>query len=373
MQAPAPQPDRDDDLERLLGMAHASLDADDVKTGRALALQVLKSAELRSADARAVDGKGAEEAHRKISHFEASALLCLAHCDRMVSRYRRAHRASQRAAHIFQQIGHVSGEVMALSTHAIVSINLGRNEEAVEAALLSLRLSELLPHGEHSVLSYNYLGIAYYWSRSFDKAEQAFAAALKIAQTATPPLDTFQPRVNQWWAEVIRIFYERYYTGHLPALDAMYQLKATFTGLVDQRHANITTASVVIFSSCLHDCWQGDLRQAMAGVDALAASAGQYGSVTWLNALEFWVMTEISWAEKDLATATLHARLAALSARLGITDSQHRPVAISRTHRFRHMAATNLLSWSSDTTWGFSMWTFFPASMHSIAYSACEA
>ena len=305
--APEPQ----DDLDRLLSQAHAALDADDVKTGRALALQVLKSSEARSADAKATDAKVADakatDAPKK-SYFEASALLCLAHCDRMVSRYRRAHRASQRAAHIFQQIGHLSGEVMALSTHAIVSVNLGRNEEAVEAALLSVRLSELLPRGEHSVLSYNYLGIAYYWSRSFDKAEQAFAAALKIAQTATPPLDTFQPRVNQWWAEVIRIFYERYYTGHLPALDGMYQLKATFTGLVDQRHANITTASVVIFSSCLHDCWQGDLRQAMAGVDALAASARQYGSVTWLNALEYWVMAEISWTEKDLATATLHAR-----------------------------------------------------------------
>ena len=289
------------DLDRLLGQAHAALDADDVKTGRELALQVLKSAEARSSEKPLVDDQ-------RLRHLEASALLCLAHCDRMVSRYRRAHRASQRAAHIFQQLGAVSGEVMALSTHAIVSINLGRNEEAVEAALLSVRLSELLPQGQHSVLSYNYLGIAYYWSRSFDKAGQAFAAALQIAQASTPPLDTFQPRVNQWWAEVIRIFYERYYAGHLPALDAMRQLNATFTALVDQRHSNITTATVVIFSSCLQDCWHGDVRQAMAGVDALAASARQYGSVTWLNALEYWVMAEISWAEKDLVTATLHAR-----------------------------------------------------------------
>lgn len=44
------------------------------------------------------------------------------------------------------------------------------------------------------------------------------------------------------------------------------------------------------------------------------------------------------------AMASLHARLADLSERLGITDSQHRPVVISRTHRFRHTAATNLLN-----------------------------
>jgi len=44
------------------------------------------------------------------------------------------------------------------------------------------------------------------------------------------------------------------------------------------------------------------------------------------------------------AAASLHGRLAQLSERLGITDSQQRPVAISRTHRFRHTAATNLLN-----------------------------
>lgn len=42
--------------------------------------------------------------------------------------------------------------------------------------------------------------------------------------------------------------------------------------------------------------------------------------------------------------ASLHARLKALSQRLQIIDSQGRSVAISRTHRFRHTAATNLLN-----------------------------
>ena len=44
------------------------------------------------------------------------------------------------------------------------------------------------------------------------------------------------------------------------------------------------------------------------------------------------------------AMASLHARLAQLSERLQITDSQGRAVHISRTHRFRHTAATNLLN-----------------------------
>jgi hypothetical protein len=88
-------------LENLLKEAHASLDRGDVRSGRETSQRILKEAEASG--------------HR---HFEARALLCLAHCDRMLSRYRRAHRASQRAAQLFQVLGDTSGEVMALTTHA---------------------------------------------------------------------------------------------------------------------------------------------------------------------------------------------------------------------------------------------------------------
>ena len=44
------------------------------------------------------------------------------------------------------------------------------------------------------------------------------------------------------------------------------------------------------------------------------------------------------------SAASLHAILGRLSERLGLTDSQGRPVRISKTHRFRHTAATNLLN-----------------------------
>lgn len=44
------------------------------------------------------------------------------------------------------------------------------------------------------------------------------------------------------------------------------------------------------------------------------------------------------------SSTSLHAILGALTGRLGITDSQGRLVHISKTHRFRHTAATNLLN-----------------------------
>ena len=286
-----------DGLELLLKAAHAALDCGDVRAGRETSQKVLKAAE----------GLGNR-------HYEAKALLCLAHCDRMLSRYRRAHRASQRAAHLFQLLGDTSGEVMALTTHAFVSVNLGRNEEAVEAALLSVRLSQFLDKDEHSVLSFNALGVAYFWSHSFEKAEQALHTAIQIAERAKPRLSTFQPRVNQWWTEVIRVFFERYYVGELPSLDPLRTLRETIISLLaggDEGSVglgtHVTTEAVLLFGLSLDQCWHGRIGQAKLDVEALASWARRYGTVTWLSALESWVRAEIAWAQADWPLAMEHA------------------------------------------------------------------
>ena len=284
-------------LENLLRSAHAALDGGDVKAGRESSQKLLKAAE-------ALGNR----------HFEARALLCLAHCDRMVSRYRRAHKASQRAAQLFQLLGDSSGEVMALTTHAFVSVNLGRNEEAVEAALLSVRLSQFLEKDEHTVLSFNALGVAYFWSHSFEKAEQALRTAIQIAEKARPPPSTFQPRVNLWWTELIRVFYERYYVGELPALDRLRELREAVIRLVGSGDAqgaaagtHVTTEAVLLFGLSLDQCWHGRIGQARLDADALAGWARRYGTVTWLSALESWVRAEIAWVQNDWPVAMHHA------------------------------------------------------------------
>lgn len=284
-------------LELLLRTAHAALDKGDVRSGRETSQKVLKAAETLGN-----------------RHYEAKALLCLAHCDRMLSRYRRAHRASQRAAHLFQLRGDNSGEVMALTTHAFVSINLGRNEEAVEAALLSVRLSQFLDQEDHIVLSYNALGVAYFWSHSFEKAEQALHTAIQIAERARPALSAFQPRVNLWWTEVIRVFYERYYVGVLPALGRMRELREAIIGLIAGGDADsvahgthVTTEAVLLFGLALDQCWHGRIGQAKLDADALEGWAKRYGIVTWLSALESWVRAEIAWAQGDWTLAMQQA------------------------------------------------------------------
>ncbi|HQX58359.1 MAG TPA: GGDEF domain-containing protein, partial [Burkholderiaceae bacterium] len=208
----------------------------------------------------------------------------------------------------------ISGEVMALSTHAIVSVTLGRSEEAVEAALLSVRLSQFLEHPEHSVLSYNALGVAYFWSHGFEKAEQALQTAVEIAEHAEPQLSTFQPRVNQWWNELLRVFHERYYVGAFTGLDKLRKLLEAIITLIASGDAggaaagtHITTEAVLQFGLCLEQCWHGRIGQARLDVEVLAQWAQRYGTVTWLGALESWVRAEIAWAQADWAGAMKEA------------------------------------------------------------------
>lgn len=311
----APQPHRNDDLEALLREAHAALDRGDVQAGRAASQQILKAAEALANP-----------------RYEARALLCLAHCDRMLSRYRRAHRASGRAAHGFQLLGDVSGEVMALSTHAIVSVTLGRNEEAVEAALLGVRLCGFLEQAEHSVLAYNALGVAHLWSLDFERAEAALRSAIDIATQSAPPLGTFGPQVNLWWTALLRAFHERYYIGASSDLATLRQRREAVIAVLAAGEAepadsgtHVTTEAVLQFGLCLEQCWYGRIGQALLDVQVLAQWALRYGTVTWLSALECWARAEIAWAQArweqamqqaaamiDIAVQVEHEQLACL-------------------------------------------------------------
>jgi tetratricopeptide (TPR) repeat protein len=108
---------------------------------------------------------------------EAHALACLAHCDRIDSRLRRANETSRMAAKLFEQLGDAQGEAKALLTLAHVSMLLGRNEEAVEAALLSVRLCNLKAPQALAVPAFNSLGLAYSWSGDHERAYQSLDAA----------------------------------------------------------------------------------------------------------------------------------------------------------------------------------------------------
>ncbi len=303
-------------------------------------------AKLRSGDAHACQAlaKSVMRAARESQDvpLEARALLCLANGDRMASRFRRANQSSQRAAYLFQLVGDVAGESEALTTLSYTYSVLGRSEEAVETALLSLHLSELLPPGPALAHSYNYLGIAYAYGRSCDKANEAFTTAIQIMEREGLCSDALLPWLNQCNMEVFRLFYERYYTGQLPDLDRLQALREVHTPPVDAdqsagilQGADVVSQTLWLLLAGIESCWRGQLEAAEANVELCAAWAARYPWNTSLAILEFWLRAEISWARKDWKSAEQRIRKMIAMA----VETEHEPmVAIG------HLLASQILA-----------------------------
>jgi diguanylate cyclase (GGDEF)-like protein len=286
-------------FDAVLQSARLSLDIGDVEQARALVHEVL-------ADAQASGDR----------LVQARALASLGDIERMVSRFRRAHDHAQRAAMLFKELDDVVGESAALATLAHCAASLGRNEEAVEAALLGVRLGASLPVGAQTVLAWNYLGIAQFWSRDFERADRSFERSVQAAAECVPPLPPAQPRQNQAMSECVRAACVRYDTGVLPDLQRLNEVVAICRALaLVGRNGSIVTGgqvtghAVLEFLSSLTACWNGDLAGARAFLDAALEWRDRYRATTWLHVVENWVRCEIARAEGDLHGAE---RLAAM-------------------------------------------------------------
>lgn len=239
---------------------------------------------------------------------EARALSCLAHCDRVASRLRRASEHSRRAAQLFEQLDDVEGETRALTTFAHVSLILGRNAEAVEAALLAARLCDAEPPQPQAVLAYNILGIAYSWSGDHELGDAALERAVAVARVCDPPVSPYQPRMNQVFVEASRRIDERYQTGSIGPLDRLAQLVAECRALeqAGQGRAILPglqsmAQTISQASYALLHAWRGEEEQARAAVEAAARSLG--ATTSWLDAFVRWSAAELAWLRRDWAAA----------------------------------------------------------------------
>lgn len=272
-------------------MAYASLEAGELQTARGLAQSVLIGAKAGGALA-----------------AEAQALACLAHCDRIAARLRRASETSRKAARLFERVADTAGEASALNTLAHVSMLLGRNDEAVEAALLCIRLchAESLPAA--SVEAHNTLGLAYCWGGNFSRAKDALEEAIRLAARCEPAVSSYQSRQNLAWVEALRLVEARYQNGTVPPLDTFAELVEGFRRL-ESRLDGVTLSpplmplggTVAHVLEGLLACWQGQADAAK--VRAELAIRALSGTVTWLDALAHWLVGEVAWAERDWVTA----------------------------------------------------------------------
>ena len=272
-----------------LTAAYAALDEGHVEKAHDLAQSVL------------VEARGQD------LHLEARALSCLAHCDRIGSRLRRASEESRRSVQLFEQLGDVEGEARALTTLAHVCMLLGRNDEAVEAALLCVRLCDTKVPQPQTVLAHNCLGLAYSWSGDHDRGDVALEAAVQVAQRCEPRVSVYQPRLNQVWVEASRLLDERYQTGSMKSLKRLemlaeecWQLEREGKGLPGLPGLRSMARTISLSSAALLTVWQGDLVSARAAIDA--ATGSLTGVITWLDAFVRWCSAELAWAQGDWAT-----------------------------------------------------------------------
>ncbi|APW39629.1 hypothetical protein RD110_22465 [Rhodoferax koreense] len=267
-------------------------------------------------DAYAAMEEGQLERTRELAHwvlatvdegdirYEARALACLAHCDRVGSKLRRASDAARRAAQLFEQLGDEHGEAHALTIYAHVTMLLGRNEEAVEAAILATRLCDVGPPRPQTVAAYNCLGLAYCWSGDHARADAALEKAVQIAQSCQPALSIYQPRLNQVWVEAARLVDERYQTGRMQGLGKLDRLmkeclalERAGQGMPMQPGLRSMARTISLASTSLVAIWQRDFSAAR---DVLAAASDSLSdSMTWLDSFVRWCHAELAWVQED--------------------------------------------------------------------------
>lgn len=280
-----------EDATQTLRLAFESLEAGELQAARELAQSVLIAAKA-SGELR----------------LEARALGCLAHCDRVAARLRRASETSRKAARLFERVGDTSGEADALNTLAHVSMLLGRNDEAVEAALLCIRLSHAANLPGQSVEAHNTLGLAYCWGGNFGRAKEALSESIRIAVHCDPPVSTYAPRQNLAWVEASRLAEARYQTGTMPDLDGLAALVDEFRRLESQQDGVTLSPPMMPLGGTVSHvlegllaCWQGRPRAARAEADQAIRALS--GTVTWLDALVHWLVAEVAWRERHWSTA----------------------------------------------------------------------
>ncbi len=286
-------------------------------------------------------------------HYEARALACLAHADRLGSRPRRACDAARRAAQLFEQLGDTRGEAHALITLAHASILLGRSEEAFEAAILSTLLCELEAPGKQTVLACNCLGLAYCWSGDHASADASFEKAVRVAQSCVPAVGIYQPRLNQIWVELMRLVDERYHTGQMQSLaelDRRMQeclaLERAGQGVALLPGLRALWRTLSSASASILAIWQRDFPAARGAL--ASATLALSDDLTWLHAFVHWCNAELAWAQgdwagtesglaamRDVALAVEHERLACMADLLlaHVHELQHNDGAVRAAYR----------------------------------------
>ncbi|MDT8998266.1 GGDEF domain-containing protein [Paucibacter sp. APW11] len=256
--------------------------------------------------------------------LQAQAMQCLSSCElRLLGGYRRACELAQRAAMLYERHDDVAGEALALADHAIAATRLGQYEDAVESALLAVRLTQPLGPCKHQVIAQHALGVATYSGRNYAAAEEAYQQAVTIALLCQPPLSTYELHINTALVAVADFAADRQQVGSSQALGRLQQqltqAKLTRESTRDSMAPGSLHALQIKseMAHCLLQCWLGEHEAAARGLHHLRLLAAELAQ-PWANAATHWCAAELSLAQGDWPAAEAAAE------RMTVTAEQAR-------------------------------------------------
>lgn len=282
-------PSTGESYDSALALAQEALDAGNCDAARELAESILESARTR-----------------EDRHAQGSALLCLAHCERIDGNPRRACDHARDAVQLFELVGDIPAERSSLTLLAQMSMLLGRNDEAVESALMCVHLDQADPPSAMQCLAYNTLGIAYTWGGDYDRATVALQTSVRLASQCEPPLSPYQPVLNQFWTECARLVDERFRTGTLghDGMGRLNRLAAACQRLqgsqpmpLDNRVPAIGETIRAVLET-IRSTWQGAYSDAQGHLVIAQRSRSSCNVASWVDAAVCWAAGELAWARR---------------------------------------------------------------------------
>jgi len=241
--------------------------------------------------------------------LEGRVLTLLAQCESLLANSGSAYELSSRALPVLQSIGDFREEAKALAVQARSSSALGRNDQAIEAALLGLELAKCTGDAANQADAHSQLGRALFHAGCFDAAKGHLHEARRLAQAGSSPLEVFASIVTEGVSELMRFVTERHETGRAPSLrdlKGLLKLQADFA----QRHDIAVAypneqpiqASWQLVTSAA-ECWMGRLREAQTRLDSVRTWLDERDTAPSLRSLEALVRCELAQASGDWQAA----------------------------------------------------------------------
>ncbi len=242
---------------------------------------------------------------RQNRRLEGRVLTLLAQCESLLANSGAAYELSSRALPALQSVGDFREEAKALAVQARSCSALGRNDQAIEAALLGLELARHGGDPAHQADAHSQLGRALFHAGCFDAAKGHLREARRLAQAGSSPLEVFASIVTEGVSEVMRFVTERHETGRAPSLrelKAVLKLQADFARCHDiaaaYPHEQPIQAGWQLVASAA-DCWSGRLRQAEARHTSVRAWLDERDAAPSMRGLEALVRCELAQALGD--------------------------------------------------------------------------